>query len=683
MLGAVSVVYISEIRIENFRCFGTGDDRLILPLKTGLTVLVGENDTGKTAVIDALRLVFSTRDQEYFRVQESDFHCPPGNAERRKEINIRCRLEGLTTRDKSAFPEYLTYVEHGANHEAVLYMNWTARDTTGARGARRFVSVEVRSGENGDGPSLDPEARGLLRATYLRPLRDAERAMSAGRGSRLSQILQHTKEIKEVGQDFDPNAGPSLDVGKLSVLGVGDYARTLLRNREGIKAARNRLNRDYLSRLSFSGDSLAAEIDVSSAVDNEVRLRQLLEKLELELQDRQTSGVVPNRGLGSNNLLFMACELLLLGAEEDCFPLLLVEEPEAHLHPQRQLRLMQFLQEQVEKTRIDGQSIQIIATSHSPNLASVVKLDNLVLFSNGKSFPLHPGATRLETSDYRFLARFLDVTKSNLFFARGVMIVEGDGENILIPTLARLIERNLTEHGVSMVNVGGTGLRRFARIFQRRHPERDGLVRVPVACVTDLDVMPDCAPKIVGLLKADEDLPNKGQRRWRTKADFTADELVAHGDAIRKKADGQNVRTFVSNEWTLEYELARAGLARDVWVAARLAHADDRINAGNIDVADVVAEAERAFDELDDRWSKEELASNVYALFMTGAKVSKAVAAQYLAERLEDRMARRELSRKVLMDHLPSYLVDAIRYVTTQVRPNMAAGREKENVDGQ
>ena len=62
--------------------------------------------------------------------------------------------------------------------------------------------------------------------------------MSAGRGSRLSQILQYTREIRELGQDFDPNSTVPLDVDKLSVLGVGDYASALLRNRDGIKEAR-------------------------------------------------------------------------------------------------------------------------------------------------------------------------------------------------------------------------------------------------------------------------------------------------------------------------------------------------------------------------------------------------------------------------------------------------------------
>ena len=104
--------------------------------------------------------------------------------------------------------------------------------------------------------------------------------------------------------------------------------------------SRERLNKQYLKRLSFSGRQLEGYISVSgSKGDAAIRRRQLLEKLDLELRDSALD-IPPNRGLGSNNLLFMACELLLLGSEEGAFPLLLIEEPEAHLHPQRQLRLI-------------------------------------------------------------------------------------------------------------------------------------------------------------------------------------------------------------------------------------------------------------------------------------------------------------------------------------------------------
>ena len=538
------------------------------------------------------------------------------------------------------------------------------------------MSVELRSGETGDGPPLDAEARNLLRATYLRPLRDAERAMAAGRGSRLSQILQHTKEVREKGADYDKVANPKPDPDTLSVLGVGDYASALLGNREGIKKARERLNEDYLKPLSFVGDDLTGHIRVNASGDKDARLRQLLEKLELELNDENGEAPV-KRGLGSNNLLFMACELLLLGSEAADFPLLLIEEPEAHLHPQRQLRLMQFLQNQAGVERSDGQKIQIIVTTHSPNLASTIRLDNLVLIQDGKAFPLKSGKTKLEKSDYRFLERFLDVTKANLFFARGVVIVEGDGENILLPTLARLIGRDFTEHGVSLVNVGHTGLRRFARIFQRSEPERDGVIDLPVACIADLDVMPDCAPAIIGKVKEGDAWPSKDQRQWRAKCDFAEDELTARRETIREKASGQNVESFVADEWTLEYDLAYAGLGEHVWVAAQLARKDDQINAGTKDRDDVEIEATQAFAELVAQGlQKNEVASRVYALFTKGTAASKAVVAQYLAERLENLIAKGELASEALKASLPAYLVAAIEHVTAAPAPAEAQADE-------
>lgn len=63
-------------------------------------------------------------------------------------------------------------------------------------GTRRFVTVETRFKANGDGPTFDAESKALLCATYLRPLRDAERALSDGRGSRILKMLQHAKKVK-------------------------------------------------------------------------------------------------------------------------------------------------------------------------------------------------------------------------------------------------------------------------------------------------------------------------------------------------------------------------------------------------------------------------------------------------------------------------------------------------------
>lgn len=637
-------MHLSSVKIENFRIFGEGADALDLPFCRGLTVLVGENDSGKTAIIDALRYALGTTDQEWHTLDETDFH---GNS---REIRIVCRFEGLSDVDTRAFLEFLTYREPVP--EPVLYINWTAKETGEVRRGRPYRQVEVRSGKDGQGPAVPPEVRDLLRATYLRPLRDAEQALSAGRGSRLSQVLHHANQIKGTGEPFDPEKGvEGTKPSALNVLGIGDFTNALLEKQQGVTGAREEIDK-HLASLCLANEGISSSIGVSgAAASDDIRLRRLLEKLDLGL------GGIGKLGLGSNNLLFIACELLLLAQEDAGNKLLLIEEPEAHLHAQRQLRLMRYTQEQAE-----ARHIQVVVTTHSPNLASAVPLSNMVIVHSKRAFPLAETQTELDPSDYRFLERFLDVTKANLFFARGVLIVEGDAENILLPTLADLIGRNLTEHGVSIVNVGGVGLGRYARIFQRKGVSDAGTgeqLSIPVACVTDMDVMPDCAGSITGLsLPTIETLGEDGVRRRR--------------EERRKRASGQYVRTFVADHWTFEYDLAFCGLAQDVFVAAHLATKDGVLASSNLESETSAAIA--AFEGLsrDAREAvregrtngssyEETLASKVYAQF---TKASKAISAQYLADRLKARVRNGELTADTLRARLPKYLVEAIGYVT-------------------
>ncbi len=665
-------MYLSELKIKNFRQFGAGEPVFSVQFHEGVTALVGENDAGKTAVIDAIRHVLLTRDMEFMRLQVEDFHIQ-ANGQQVAEITICCKLSGLTTPEKGAFAEYLTY----EGLDVALYVHWFARRLSEMPGSRRWVDIAVRSGPDGSGPALDATVRQLLATAYLRPLRDAEREMSPGRGSRLSQILNNFPDMRK-GAPFNKVAPPvdAVQAAQLSLAGLSDYLRHLVDQHDGVGGAQDAINTDYLAHLSLSGENLHGRISFAEGGSEAARLRQILERLELDLLEGPDGKSRGNYGLGSNNLLFMACELLLLGKEPDGLPLLLIEEPEAHLHPQRQLRLMEFLetaaQPAADPTR---RPVQVIVTTHSPNLTSKIPLKNLVLLHQQRAFSLAEGETNLSEGDYRFLQRFLDVTKANLFFARGLIVVEGDGESILLPTLARLLGRDLTEHGVSVVNVGGTGLRRYARILQRRDATK-GLLAIPTACLADMDVMPDCAPVILDLVVDDADPKWASPRRkWSVKKEFGANaaEQLVRLAAKRTKlsvGDAQNVKTFVADEWTLEYDLAFAGLAEEVYIAAVLAANDDPLNDAKKTRAAVEVDAKAGYTALVAMaaGSRDVLCSHVYEMF-SSKRASKAIAAQYLAELLTEKKTKGEIDDAWLSAHLPSYLKNAIFFATTPISP--------------
>ncbi len=665
-------MFLSQLTIKNFRQFGAQTPAFSIAFHEGVTALVGENDAGKTAVIDAIRYALTTRDMEFLRLQPEDFHIQT-DGQQATEITILARLSGLTDSEKGAFAEYLTY----EGTQVVLYLHWFARRLSEAPGSRRWVDIAVRSGTAGEGPSFDSAARQLLATAYLRPLRDAEREMSPGRGSRLSQILNNFPEIKN-GQPFVP-AAPPLDAAqaaRLSLAGLSDYLRHLVDQHDGIGGAQKAINSDYLARLSLAGEALQGRISFAEGGTEAARLRQILERLELDLLAGPDGRPRGTYGLGSNNLLFMACELLLLGKEPDGLPLLLIEEPEAHLHPQRQLRLMEFLEAAAKplagSTR---RPVQVIVTSHSPNLTSKIPLQNLVLLHRQSAFSMAEGQTRLSKKDYRFLQRFLDVTKANLFFARGLIVVEGDGEAILLPTLSRLIGRDLTEHGVSIVNVGGTGLRRYARILQRQDPAK-GIFAIPTACLADMDVMPNCAPLILELVTGDADPKWASPRRkWRVKREFGANPVEQLAGLKAKRArlsegDGQNVSTFVADEWTLEYDIAFAGLDEEVYIAAVLAAYDDPLNDEKKTLVDVLAAAKASYAALvvNAAGDREILCSHIYEMF-SSKRASKAIAAQHLADLLSERSRKGEIDSAWLTARLPAYIKDSISFATTPPAP--------------
>ncbi|RTY97108.1 DUF2813 domain-containing protein [Flavobacterium sp. RSP49] len=540
-------MYLSVLKLWNFRKYGSDDllniekPNLIVPFNKGLNVLIGENDSGKTAIIDAIKLVLKTHAYEWIKVEETDFH--------KDTYNLRIELEfkGLEPNEAKNFIEWLGWEGEGVNAKPILRLIYEV-----SRTADRILPADVKAGMDQTGHQLNAEARDYLKSTYLKALRDADYDLTAKKNSRLSQILKEHKLFKKK----DKNSTHEFenifeDANNLINEWFTDDCKT--NEFDSTNKALIKENID-ISLGKFIDDEHKSKLEIGNP-----EIKNILEKISLGIIGKQ------NLGLGTMNRLYMAAELLHLKNDNwNGLRLCLIEELEAHLHPQAQMKIIEALQNETEA--------QFILSTHSPNLASKVKLHNLILCKDNNVFPLGEDAneenkdknndkyTKLSKEDYKFLERFLDVTKANLFFAKGIILVEGWSEEILLPILAKRLGYDLTEKEVSIINVGSTAYLRFAKIFLRNDGKE---LKIPVSVISDIDL-----PEFKREMEIDENGKPilKGKNKVYKLNRVSQNDDVKSG--IRKRKEGEfdkskSVLHFVSDLWTFEYCLLKSNYLSD------------------------------------------------------------------------------------------------------------------------
>ncbi|MDE7176477.1 MAG: AAA family ATPase [Lachnospiraceae bacterium] len=631
---------VSQLQIYNFRRFRSIDGKpgLSITFHEGLNALIGENDSGKTAIIDALKLVLLTQSNEYIRPAEDDFYMDETGSSV-TEFRIDCVLEKFTDNEAKNFIEYLTFSKEGDS------LNYTLKLYYRAWRENHRIFTELRIGQKDDGIIMEGKARELLKAVYLKPLRDAEREMSSGRNSRISQILMSHPVFSDRDghrlKEILSNANG--DIEKYFIEEDGKVILQTIRN--------------TLSVLNSQDMSDEAKLETS-----DIQLKAILESLSLNAPE-----IHP--GLGELNLLFIAAELLLLRHDATGgLKLALIEELEAHLHPQAQLRLIDYLQNEYNKS-----GAQIIISTHSTILASKINLRNLILMKQGHGYDLTYGETGLEKGDYLFLQRFLDATKSNLFFAKGVIMVEGDAESLLLPVLAEILGYPLEKYGISIVNVGSKAFLRYSRIFIRKDGSTIG---IPVSVVTDCDVKPNY---------------NDSVETGIEEFDFREQESL---EAVKEKENRYSVGTvkgFIAPRWTLEYCLAMSCLSERFHRAIYYGKKIRNSNTYSLTLKKIMKANQEAAEEYK-KWNsmpKEERAYKIYHLMLDGNDKSglKAIVAQSLASLLKwdissipdeinqeqmfdldlyqclvDEKKREDLKEELMNDKYIEYLIKAIQY---------------------
>lgn len=514
-------MYLSNIKLWNFRKFGGNEildlnkPHLDLFFTKGLNVLIGENDSGKTAILEAIKMVLKTHAYERQLWENDDFY------EGSNEIRIELVIDGMSDGEAAHFTEWLGWSNTNPPRP-ILRLIYNVRKI-----GDKILPTDVKAGMDDIGSPIDHRVREYLKVTFLKPLRDAENELTSKKYSRLSQILEGHDLFKE-GAD-----------GKSALEGYVANANNSIREwfdddtaSHGQKSNKEQIKGVIDSFLKkFVCTSAESEFSISGS-----RIKEILEKLSLQLLG------IKRPGLGTMNRLYMATELLHLQKSDwTGIKLCLIEEEEAHLHPQAQMKVLDTIQKQSDT--------QFIITTHSPNLASKLKLhkndiNQIVICKDGKVFPMGAQYTLLCKDDYVFLDHFLDVTKSNLFFAKGVILVEGWAEEILLPAIAKKMGKDLTEHEVSIVNVGSTAYMRYAKVFMRQNQETMGC---NVAIVTDLDVKPNDGGVFDKTIEAD------------ILANITGRIDVTHYPEIKWN---------VAKQWTLEWSLWKSALLGEIFKEA-------------------------------------------------------------------------------------------------------------------
>jgi putative ATP-dependent endonuclease of OLD family len=406
---------LTWLTLTNFRaCRNTG-----VGFAPDLTVLVGENASGKSAIIDALRLAtfpVSGRQTAWFSPEKDlSFAVNRGEA-----VEIAARYGELSDTEKAVYMAGLVDA-----HEDLIY---TASFATSSGIPRRSVLSWSIGESKADDP--EPALRRRIAHVYLPPLRDAVRDLDGGDQAQLHEVMALLLAGDQEKRDN------FVTTANNAVREVAQHPAAT-QTRDTIQ--------DYFGRTTPPNRAHLIQLN-----EREMELQRIARLLRIQLAEKGVPiGDIASTGLGYANLLYIAMIVLQLAKAKDSdLTLLLVEEPEAHLHPQLQLVLLDFLQQQARSSgrptdiaRPTGK-VQVVVTTHSPVLASTVSIRQVVVVARdgeGANWCAKAIALReldLTPADVRKIDRYLNSTRAALLFARDVVLVEGIAELLLLPALA-------------------------------------------------------------------------------------------------------------------------------------------------------------------------------------------------------------------------------------------------------
>jgi putative ATP-dependent endonuclease of OLD family len=679
-------MYIKEIKISNFRSFQEAS----VPFHEGVNVILGHNNTGKSNLLRAIGLVLGFSDGH--RLGTSDIFYDT-NVETLKLQSPRIQItlvlhrsegEDLDSAEMGLFSGMMT--DPTLSEEAELRYEFKLADTqednykadvaeaTTAKEIWKIIDHDYirfyrssRSGGNQAASISVNDALGQIDFQFLDAIRDVSHDLYAGYNPLLRDVLNFF-----IDYSVKNDAEKTEDEIKEQLKTLRD--NFVLQSAPLMHTLQSRLQNGKNVFLKYAVDTGATFNGAVPDFDGEVTENEMFAVLRMII--KYAIGIeVPAtyNGLGYNNLIYMSLLLAKMQADSSItymkrnakvLTFLAVEECEAHLHPAMQYKFLQFLQD----NKANGHVRQIFMTTHSTQIASAVKLDDLICLTSPKLGQIDVGYPRViyngnnanDVKSKQYVQRFLDATKADMFFANRLIFVEGVAEELLLPVFAKYLGKNLTDEHVLVVNMGGRYFNHFLKLFDTNNAYA---INKKIVCLTDID---PCRKK---------NLPNADYEAcypYEYNIDTVNYNYMHHAETeVAQYASHPNIRFYRQDPMygkTLEYDIMRENPNCELLLTDSVSN-----------ISEIKAMmAERNLNDMIDKLRKSDtntrIKTSIDASGWTDVEKRKAVlASRYLnsvskgSNALELNVALMANLEKPEADriefHVPQYIVDALTWL--------------------